>query len=208
MTTSRAPSALPDETESPAAINAPLFRSVVEPVDSDRRRVVLDLGAACGRTVELLSQYQCRLDIADLSDRLDELNAESTPEGLRNTAESLLPANHPETADVVLCWDILNYLNASALTALMSQIAARSRPGTLVHALIVYAATHMPARPGHYVPLKDCSLVSMPFGPDEREAPRYSPDELKQYLPGYTMERAMLLSNGMQEFLFRVGKKN
>ena len=35
--------------------------------------------------------------------------------------------------------------------------------------------------------------MSMPFGPDEREAPRYSPDELKQYLPGYTMERAIEL---------------
>ena len=34
----------------------------------------------------------------------------------------------------------------------MSRVAARTRPGTLVHALIVYAETHMPERPGHFAP--------------------------------------------------------
>ena len=54
-----------------------------------------------------------------------------------------------------MCWDLLNYLQRPALKALMARVAARSRPGTLVHALIAYSAPRMPARPDRYAALPD-----------------------------------------------------
>lgn len=193
-----------DMNVEPVHFNAPLFKSLIEHLDTDKRCVVLDLGMAHTQTVELFSRYRCRLDIADLTDAVDTLNTVSEPEVLRERAEALLPTPHAEAADAVLCWDIFNYLDRPALTALMSRVAARTRPGTLVHTLIVYAETHMPERPGHFVPQEDLSLLDGSVRRHEREAPRYAPTELTDCLHAYSMERAMLLTNGMQEILFRV----
>jgi len=192
------------ETSRPATFSAPLFRSVAEHLNTGTRSILLDLGAAHAQTVSFCGQYRCRLDVADLGDGLEQLNAESDPVRLEEIAEALLPVRDDETIDIVLCWDLLNYLECPALTAVMSRVAARARPGTLVHALIVYSDNHMPAQPGNYVPLDDHTLLDISGYHDECEAPRYTPEDLQRCLKGYVMERAALLRNGMQEFLFRL----
>ena len=184
--------------------NAPLFRSLVEALPTRNRWVVLDLGAAHTETISLFAQYRCRLDIADLADGLDELNVLQDRRQLQVTAEALLPSRSGEATDLVLCWDLLNYLERPALSAVMSCVAERSRRNTLAHALIVYSDAHMPSRPGSLVPLPDLHLVNLASQADRRPAPRYSPGDLSDCLPGYVIERAMLLGNGMQEFLFRL----
>jgi len=188
----------------PATFKAPLFRSVTECLETGKRRVILDLCSARGQTIAFLNRYRCRLDIADLGDGLDKLNAETDRGRLADLAESMLPARHYETTDIVLCWDLLNYLERPALTAVMAGVAARAATGTLVHALIVYADSHMPARPGNYAVLDDQQLCGLSSYTEERAAPRYSPEDLKKCLAGYVMDHAVLLSNGMQEFLFRL----
>lgn len=188
----------------PGPLSAPLFREVVETLRAGGRSVVLDLGAACPETVALLTGFRCRLDIADLADGIDALNAEDDPHRLLAAAEALLPPRRQEATDLVLCWDVLNYLGPAALTALMDCVAARARRGTLAHFLVVYSANRMPARPGRYAPQADGRLKHVPATGGDRPAPRYTPEALNHYLRGYTVEGARLLQNGMQEFLYRL----
>lgn len=194
----------PGALAEPLRFNAPLFRSLVQRLDNNRRCVVLDLGAAHTQTIATFGRFRCRLDIADLTEGLDKLNSEPDPRQLRDRAEAMLPTPHGEAADAILCWDVLNYLDRPALRTLMACVAARAGPGTLVHALIVYSDTHMPDQPGLFVPQEDQSLVDVSVFRHERPAPRYTPYDLSECLPGYTLDRAMLLSNGMQEMLFRL----
>ena len=53
------------------------------------------------------------------------------------------------------------------------------------------------------VELADGRLIEIVTTDVRRTAPRYSPDDLGRCLRGYRSESAMLLRNGMQEFLFR-----
>lgn len=184
-------------------VNAPLFRRLVASLSEERRLVVLDLGAARAETVALLTPFRCRLEIADLADGLAGLDAEADFNGLRDRAEDLLPPARREPVDIVFCWDLLNYLQRPALTALAERIAARMRPGGFAHALIVYSGTTMPARPSQFGPLCDGRLVELPTTEARRNAPRYTPEDLGKCLKGFRSESAMLLRNGMQEFLFR-----
>jgi hypothetical protein len=188
----------------PKQFNAPLFKSIMERLNSSQRWVVLELGAARARTVSLLSQYRCRLDVADLIDGVDRLNAEHDPANLQHIAEAMLPLRRSESTDAVLCWDILNYLEPPALTALMTCVAERARPGTLVHTLIVYSEPHMARLPGQFSLTEDHSLVDTAISRADLPAPRYSPSDLTDRMPGYSIDRAMLLGNGMQEILFRL----
>jgi hypothetical protein len=193
-----------DEVSPGEALNAPLFRALLERMQTGSRAVVLDLGPARPETIAVLGGFRCRLDIADLTEGLEELNAEPDRRRLRTAAEAMLPPRRPEPVDIVLCWDILNYLRPPALTAVMECVAARGGPGTLTHGLVVYSAKHMSVRPGRFVPLPDHTLANLAPPGEQRTAPRYSPEDLARCMPGFNVERARLLRNGMQEFLFRL----
>lgn len=185
-------------------LRAPLFRELVERIPEDSRRVVLDLGPARPETVALFSRFRCRMEIADLATSLGSLNeASAAGEGLAAATQAALPAERNEPVDVVLCWDLLNYLDRPALAALMEAIALRCRPGALVHFLLAYAQPRMAACPGRFAPLGDGRLLHAATTTDQRAAPRYSPEDLDRCLPDFQVVRAMLLQNGMQEFLYR-----
>jgi hypothetical protein len=195
--------------EKPEALKAPLFRLLAEQLDGAGRCHILDLGAASTPMLSLLGRSRCRVEIADLGsdDGIARINVEAaTGEELAAIAESLLPAHHgdDDALDLVFCWDLPNYLKPKPLAALMNAIAARGRRGALVHALIVYSERTMPERPGRFVPTEDVMLVNRGAAAAEIPAPRYSPDDLRRIMGCYTIDRAMLLANGMQEFLFRL----
>lgn len=188
------------------ALNVPLFRELVERLESAGRRIILDLGAASTPMLAVLGRGRCRVEIADLAsdDGVALLNA--APADERATlAESLLPAHAAgEPLDLVFCWDLPNYLAPEATSALMRAVAARSAPDALAHALIVYSERSMPDHPGRFVPTDDCRLVDRAPSSAEIAAPRYSPEALGRIMSPFGVDRARLLANGMQEFLFRL----
>ena len=187
-----------------APLNVPLFRALLQNLDEERRWVVLDLGQARRQTVALFDGLRCRLDVVDLADDLADLNREDDEAARRARAQSLVTPRHEEPLDLVLCWDLLNYLERPALKTLMACIAKRTRSGAHVHALMCYSTPKMPAVPSHHIPTHDLSLIVIPATGELRNAPRYTPEDLALCMPAYRMDRAMLLRNGMQEFLFRV----
>lgn len=195
-------------SNAPAAFHAPLFHALVTGLDATERHVVLDLGAASTALLALLGQSRCRVEIADLAHfgGIDRLNAPGPGHRPSDAAGVMLPNGLPEDAfDLVFCWDLPNYLTLNALSALMAAIAQRARPGAIAHALIYYSERDMCERPGRFVPSADGAEL-MNIGPPHGvvSAPRYSPEELDNSMGGFRRDRARLLSNGMQEFLFRL----
>lgn len=194
--------------DKPAALKAPLFRLLVDRLEAGGRHVILDLGAASTPMLSLLGRFRCRVDIADLASDggIERMNAEADGDDRVARAELFLPERrgNDDAFDLVLCWDLPNYLKPAALSALMSAIAARARSDALVHALIVYSERSMPDRPGRFVPDEDLKLVNRGGPVAEIKAPRYSPEDLGRIMGKFGIDRAMLLANGMQEFLFRL----
>lgn len=194
--------------EKPTALKAPLFRLLVDRLEAGDRHVILDLGAATTPMLELLGQFRCRVDITDLAadGGIERMNADAEGEDLVARAASLLPERREDAGDfdIVLCWDLPNYLKPAPLSAFMTAIAERARPGALVHALIVYSERTMPEQPGRFVPDEELRLVNRAGPCPEMPAPRYSPEDLGRIMRGFAIDRAMLLANGMQEFLFRL----
>ncbi|HLR87943.1 MAG TPA: hypothetical protein VK064_08730 [Wenzhouxiangella sp.] len=194
------------EQESTGSFRAPLFYDVVDAFDEDRRHFVLDLGRARSGTVELFSRYRCRLDVVDLPSRLDTLPVleDGDDETLyERWLESLLPPARGEAADLVLCWNLLNYLSPPLIRALGSVLARRTEKPARLHALIEYSAREMPAEPPSVAPAGTELSVTLPEAAAAVAAPRYSPKDLEKLLPGFAIEKAMLLGNGMQEYLYR-----
>ncbi|MBT8089497.1 MAG: hypothetical protein KJO01_04750 [Gammaproteobacteria bacterium] len=194
-------------SDSPAAFHAPLFQELLTGLDATRRHVILDLGAASTAMLALLGRSRCRVEIADLAHfgGIDHLNRAEHGPALAHAAESLLPNALPDDAiDLVFCWDLPNYLTLDALSALMAAIGRRARPGALAHALIFYADRDMKEHPGRFVPTADGELIDRSGPGAVTAAPRYSPEVLGKSMGRFVIDRARLLGNGMQEFLFRL----
>jgi len=199
--------ARPLDEGGPEPSRAPLFSMAVEAFEDDLRHVVLDLGRARAGTVELFGGYRCRLDIADMPAHLSalpDIEDEGGSQAVERWLDGLLPPTRGETVDLVLCWNLLNYLPAAVIEALGRRLAERASPRARLHALIEYQATRMPAVPASFAPVGRQLLADPARGdPGAIPAPRYSPKELEKRLPGFGSEKTMLLGNGMQEYLYR-----
>lgn len=176
-------------------------------MDAARRYVVLDLGAASTQMLTLLGRSRCRVEIADLAHfgGIERLNSTEPGPALAKVADSLVPQTPPGDAfDLVFCWDLPNYLTLTALSALMNAIGKRARTGALAHLLICYAERDMYECPGRFVPTADGDLIDLSRERGSIPAPRYSPEDLGRSMGRFVLDRARLLSNGLQEFLFRL----
>ena len=191
----------------PAAFHAPLFRELVGELDGGRRRVVLDLGAASTSMLEHLSRGRCRVEIADIAHfgGLERLNAAEPGRECAAVAETLFPQRlSDDPLDIVLCWDLLNYLTLQSLSALIKAIERRACTGARLHALIYYADRDMQQSPARFVPTDDADLTDISARGAPIPAPRYSPEDLDRNMGYFAIDRARLLSNGLQEFLFQL----
>jgi hypothetical protein len=182
---------------------APLFAQIIGDLDPDQRLVVLDLGNIRSGTVELFSAYRCRLDIANLPDVLPLPRVEDDPEVRYRALASVFAPHDSEALDLVLCWNLLNYLEREDIRQLIELLAPRLKPDTRLHALMEYASPLMPATPGAWVPDARARLHASQVDENQTDAPRYKPKELERLMPQLKPERTVLLGNGLQEFLFR-----
>lgn len=182
----------------PDAVRAPLLASLLGPGDRPRRRVIADLGGLQQGLLDAISGTRTRLLVVDLPNR--RRKGASRWESL----DSALPAEHwREPVDAVLCWDLLNYLDAGRLAEFAASLHERAAPACRVHALIHYSSLEMAEQPVAIRVDADRSL-RIPDGSLQPRvaAPRYSPKALEKAMPALTVDRSMLLGNGMQEFVF------
>lgn len=154
----------------------------------------------------LLGRLRSHVQIADFarSGEIGHMNA-TVSEALEDYAASILPRHCvDEPVDTVFFWDLADYLKPEAAKALVRAIAARSEPDTQLHALVSYSARTMPDMPRFYVPNSEGLLLNHAVSARAVDAPRYSPEDLGRCMGPFVIDRARLLANGMQEFLFRL----
>lgn len=183
-------------------LHAPLFERLIAELDPERRQVVFDCGAARAGTLALFSAFRCRLDVFHLAELLPWLDKEDDLVQRRQLLAERLDGRDPEPAQLVLCWNLLNYLQTSEFESLAALLAPRLAPGARLHALIEYSSPTMPASPGHWVPDASGRLHADQPDIEEVRSPRYSPKALERLMPQFRPERSMLLGNGLQEHIF------
>jgi hypothetical protein len=192
------------------------YRSLALPVvfrrlDRDRKYRILDLGQAYGVNVDFFSQFPCKLYVADLfrslRSRLGEPTGQTEPaeedesSRLSRIFTELLPYGNDTRFDLVLAWDLLNYLEPEQIEALSYRLNRFCQPGTMILAMI---AIHreIPARPCGFRILDAETLEYDSPTHSTRPAPRHKEPELRRLMPGFQVDSTFLLRNGLLEYLF------
>lgn len=158
---------------------------------------ILDLGSAVGGNVEFLSQLGCKLHIGDLyASRSTAVEGEELGQEF---FEQLFPAD--TRFDVVLAWDLFNYLQRKEMARLGMLLRRHCRPGALIFSLM-WIQKQIPAQPIRFRMHENGQLVYERKSGSERPGPRYAPAEISGLLKGFRVDRSFLLRHGIQEYLF------
>jgi 2-polyprenyl-3-methyl-5-hydroxy-6-metoxy-1,4-benzoquinol methylase len=185
-------------------VSCSLFKNHTAGLNVERKHRFLDFGPAEPTIIEFFSRFPCRLTLWDLSGEIPRLGNEPDNEDTNAAieVEALLDFDSDESYDLVLCWDLLNYLDEPYLIEFAQQLAGRLRPGGVVHGFMS-ASNTVPAEPARYTLLDDARMQRR-FSSSTRSIPRvYYQQQLQRVLSPLVVAKAVLLRNGMQEYLFK-----
>ena len=190
------------EASRPSVLHSQGLKRLIGGLAPEARPLVLDLGAPLAANLEFLLTLSCRVRIADLHRSLGaERPEDREPEAIGALLERLLPLAPGERFDAVLAWDVLDYLRAHEVSALLGRLAPACPPGA---PMLVLASTRrtIPATPVRYRIL-DAGTISCE-GSDEpsRAGPHYTQHDLGRMMAGFSVMRSVVLRGGIQEYLF------
>ena len=174
------------------------------PDSEDATIRVLDLGPARSANLEFFSHYGGRLTVADFYRGLPSARAataDDDDDGKAKAFAELLPFDKSTRFDLILAWDLLNYLTPQEQHLLMASLDRFCVAGTGILAL-VSTQKEMPPAPSAYS-IRDADTIIY----EEREGrrrpcPRYLEGDLLKRMPGLTVENRVQLRNGMLEYVF------
>ncbi|MDR2878069.1 MAG: hypothetical protein LBV36_08550 [Chromatiales bacterium] len=163
----------------------------------------LELGPGIAANVSFLTGFCSRLSVEDLHRTLCTLGEPYS--GQRRLYcplfQALLPHSAQAPFDLVLLWNLLDYLDHEDIRRLSEHLATLATRGTLLYAM-VSTRTRICASPPDYKILDSANLMRIANTPQECDGPRHSQVRLLEQMRGFRVKRSFLLRNGMQEYLF------
>ena len=153
---------------------------------------------------DYFSQFHCKLYLPGYRDRLLTLRVdEETPEQcLPQAFADGIPLTTGDNTglDLVLLWDLPNYLDKQVLTALAAYLAEYCTRRASLHCYI-HTRQAMPAQPGDYrLTAEHTVMVDIP-APWTATSPMYYQALLNKAFAPFRVQRGMLLANGLQEYI-------
>ena len=174
------------------------------PDSEDATIRVLDLGPARAANLEFFSRYGGQLTVADFYSGLRPARAAAMNEDderMTKAFADLLPFDKSTRFDLILAWDLLNYLTPREQQLLMTSLEPFCLAGTTILAF-VSMQKEMPPAPSAYSIQDADTLVYEEREGRTRPCPRYLEGDLLKRMQGLTVENRYQLRNGMLEYVF------
>ena len=184
--------------------NSPVFSSLMDIMSNECKWVILDLGPARAANLEVMSRLRCRLLLEDFHELVGALRGDNAEDkaALANWFEQWAQRASPGSIDVVIAWDIFNYLNPELCKAFIELLAPLLKPGAYIY-LLAYSQKEMSALPVPFKIISDDRLEYQARTKATRPSPRFNQTELKNFFSGFAVVKSVLLRNGIQEYLFK-----
>lgn len=198
------PSAKQNIQQAGETTSSPLLFSLLDSLDPELRHEILETCTPSRSTIEYLSDYRCKLYISNSNKELATLDAESldTPTKLNRAFIKALNLykNHTAQLDVLLLWDLPNYIQPSLFPALIEYLLPHMSKAATLHCYI-HTSSLMPEQPGQYHILDDKTVRISHHSERTRSCPCYYQEALHKLMTPFRVKRSILHTNGTQEYL-------
>jgi hypothetical protein len=163
---------------------------------------ILDLGSALGINVAFWSRFFPAMQIADIWSSMPEPAPPSQePVEPYSGWPSILALPEEAGFDVILAWDLLNYLDQQQVTGLVRHLNGFCRSGALLFALI-FDQPQMSVVPIRFKIAGTEQLIYETRTTETRPCPRHQPRDVQRMLSGFRTASSFRLRNGIQEYVF------
>ena len=115
--------------------------------------------------------------------------------------DRLLGLPEGRTYDVILAWDLLNYLELQVVSSLVQYLKRFCRSGTILFALI-FDQKQMPATITVYHIADESHLRYENASSEMRACPRHQPRAISGVMTRFRTSNSFRLRNGVVEYLF------
>ncbi len=184
-------------------MNSPLLSGLLEQISEQDYHEIMDVVPANQGVIDLFSRFRCKLYLPGCLDALRKLDSQvlDTPtKRQRALVKTIgLYKNKKASLDVILLWDLPNYLDKTILSSLVEYLLPHIRKQTLIHCYI-HTRQSMPAVPGNYRYIDGKVYVHHPQA-ETITCPAYYQEVLHRMMAPFTVQRSILLSNGLQEYV-------
>ena len=171
--------------------------SIYSKVDSSKNNSVLDLGEMRAGTFNYLSRLSCKIHFENLRSFIHEL-ASQPSELFSQSLDSFLTA-HPNNTqfDVILLWDLPDFLSIDNLVYLFEKLTPYCKPNTLVY-MITYNGKQKPVTPARFQ-INDSGAVEVEIADaDKTERPSHTILTLLKRLPNFSVETNLFNHNSIE----------
>tara|TARA_B100000029_G_C17282343_1_gene853890 strand:+ start:56 stop:676 length:621 start_codon:yes stop_codon:yes gene_type:complete len=179
-----------------------LLPEVFKGLDDGCELSVLDLGNAEETSVDFFSQFKCKVKFLNIlgSELVKEQNTLEY-ESLTSRLEEQI-GTKPESFDLCFLWDLPNYLNDLALTALGKILEHKITSSTKIHAICGYSGRK--PLPRKIYSIKDYDYISA-REVNHRLIPEFvrTHSTMTKYLPFLQVAKNTLRPDGRLELLLR-----
>jgi len=166
------------------------FNIAYNQVQGRRRLSVLDLGSAYASNLPFLSQSvrSLHIEIEDLYETLSSFDYfdPGEPRSYDAVYRYLFPYGDDTRFDLILAWDLFNYLEKIELSGLIKHLDRFCHPGTLLFSMIS-TNRYIPERPIRF------QIV---------DSERLRIDDLNRMMPCFRLFSSFRLRNGFKEYIF------
>jgi hypothetical protein len=178
------------------------FSALLQQLEPGHKYSILDLGRADGENINFWSQYPVRLWLPDFYRGIEDAKATAAEDASNESLfEQVLSDVLECRFDIVLGWDLFNYLEPGRLESFIGILRRICHPGSYLFVLI--STLHLiPTEPTNFKILDSERLAYGNNSPVVRQCPRYQPRDIKLMMSGFDVLASYLLRHGMQEYLF------
>lgn len=186
-------------------INSPLLFGLFDQPDDCSRLVILDSGELNASSLQYYNKYRCRIYVSRLiysmalQSSVDELDPVEWKTSLSKQIDEC--DIQLSELDIILLWDLPNYLSLEQLTCLCTLLIEYSSRPLKMHAYI-YNTRFMPDRPQSWRIHANDKVSFSSLNENSVPCPVYSQTDLKKHVYPYHVDHVVMLSSGIEEYIF------
>ncbi len=188
---------------------SPLLFDVVGNFSENSFFEILDVMPAYSQLIEQFSSLHCKLHLPGCNKSLFSLSMDAldTDAKLNRALIKTLGFKKQNKAslNLILLWDLPNYLDTNLLRALIQYLLPHCVADVMLHAYI-HTREQMPTTPGIYQLQSDRKVSRIDKDKNAGQtclSPMYYQETLQKALSPFLVQRSILLSGGMQEYLLQ-----
>jgi hypothetical protein len=169
---------------------------------------ILELGPIRSSNIEFWSRFSPSIFVADLRSSLPLPDSHpEEDEFVEPDWRRILDLPDGRVYNVILAWDLFNYMEISAVSSMVRYLSSYCRPGALLFALL-FDQKEMPEKITIYRVVDESHLAYEYTGTEMRACLRHQPRALSQAMSNFRAFESFRLRNGVAEYVYAYEGKN